>query len=75
MKIAIGAGFFAEGDVDVNSGHLTKVRYKNDFCTEEISLLRDHCYPSFFMILLPLTWIFRVLLNNVAKKDYVFWRL
>jgi hypothetical protein len=29
MKVAIGTGFFAEGDVDVNSGHPTKVRDKN----------------------------------------------
>ena len=29
MKIAIGTGLFTEGDVDVDSGHLAKIRYKN----------------------------------------------
>lgn len=28
MKIAISTGFFTERDMDVNSGHVTKVRYK-----------------------------------------------
>lgn len=26
MEIAIGTGFFTKGDVDVNSGHLAKIR-------------------------------------------------
>jgi hypothetical protein len=29
MKIAIGASLFTEWDVDINSGHLAKVSYKN----------------------------------------------
>jgi hypothetical protein len=32
MKIAIGASLFTEWDVDVNSGHSAKVRYKNKIC-------------------------------------------
>jgi hypothetical protein len=36
MKVTVGTGFFTERDVDIDSGHLAKIRYKNDLLTENV---------------------------------------
>ena len=41
MKIAIGTCFFAKGNVNINSGHLTKIRYKNDLCTKANVFIKE----------------------------------
>ncbi|MCY1541605.1 hypothetical protein D9M68_773060 [compost metagenome] len=45
MKIAIGAGFFAEGDVDVNAGHNAKVSFWSCF-TGAVGLNKFYIYNS-----------------------------
>jgi hypothetical protein len=42
MKVAIATGFLAKRNMDINAGHLAKIRYKNDLCTEENVCIQEY---------------------------------
>jgi len=41
MKVAITTGFLTKRNMDINAGHLAKIRYKNDLCTIERLIWHD----------------------------------
>ena len=35
MKVAIVTGLFTKRNMNIDTGHLAKIRYKNDLCAED----------------------------------------